>query len=281
MITFIIPLRHPASSKNWQNVVARLTETLTSAANACREGNARCILVANEEATLPPLPSAVDLLRVAIPPPAVSVFRGEADDNERRRAVWLDKGLKVAAGAIRARAAGSRYVMSVDADDLVSNRIPSFVAQHAGEPGWYVRTGWLLPVGGRIGALLPDFHNWCGTYAIVRTDLLPLADRLETMDPETVRLWFGHHRELIPALASHESPLAPLPFPGAIYRIGHGDGNFQRQSLASELFGWRRWRENPRAFVRQLTRLRWFGPGCTREFVGTCQKRRVRASVQG
>lgn len=268
MITFLIPLRHPASSKNWHNVTSRLSETLASIDNACREGNARGILIANSEAELPPLPATVELIRVSMPPPAVSVFRGEGDDDERRRAVWLDKGLKVATGAIQAKAAGSNYVMSVDADDLVSARIPGFVARHSGAPGWYVRTGWLLPVDARIGALLPDFHNWCGTYAIVRTDLLPLGSSAESTDPEVIRLWLGHHRELMPALARQGSPLIPLPFPGAVYRIGHGEGNFQRQGLVSELFGWRRWRENPRAFLRQMMRLRPFTTAQAREFAG-------------
>lgn len=268
MLTFLIPLRHPDSSKNWPNVCARLSETLASVASACATGSAQALLIANEGSELPELPPAVRLISVKFPPPSVSVFRGDGDDHERRRAVWLDKGLKIATGAIAARAAGSDYVMAVDADDLVSNRISDFVVRHKGAPGWFVEKGWLLPVNSSLGAILYGFHNWCGTYAIVRTDLLPLEETPDRMDPELVRNLLGHHRDLIPMLASANTPLAPLPFPGAVYRIGHGEGNFQRSSLRTELFGWRRLWRNPKAFVRQALRVRPFLRAQSAEFRG-------------
>lgn len=269
MLTFLIPLRHPKSSKNWHNVCLRLEETLKSIDACLAQGNCSAILIANRGAELPAIPDGVRVLRVDLPPPETSVFKGEGDDQSRRRAVWLDKGSKIAAGAIEARKTGATYVMSVDADDLVSSALPAVVSAGFGQPGWYVNQGWLLPVGSRIGLLLDDFHNWCGTYAIVRLDLLPLADSVEAMDPEIIRSWFGHHRDLIPALQQLGHPLTPLPFPAAVYRIGHPDGNFQRCSLRTEAFSWSSFQRSPKRFVRRLTMLRPFLAKQERQYMGS------------
>lgn len=258
MLTFVIPLRHPASAKNWSNVTARLRETLTSLEACCSQGLCRGVLVANKEALLPDVPKCIDIVRVTMPPPPISVFRGEGNDEERRRAVWLDKGTKIATGALHAREFGATYIMPVDADDLVSKRLPEIVVANPGAPGWYVEKGWLLPVGSKIGLILDDFHNWCGTYVIVRIDLLPLGPTVEEMNPEVIRLWFGHHRELIPLLKAQGHQLLPLPFPAAVYRIGHGEGNFQRCSLTTEVFSLRHLREQPIRYIKRLRKLRPF-----------------------
>ncbi|MDX9875851.1 MAG: hypothetical protein RBS88_13150, partial [Spongiibacteraceae bacterium] len=263
------PLRHPEASRNWSNVCARLSETLSSLQTCCESGDADIMLIANTAAQLPPLPPAVTVIRVSDPAPPVSIFRGESDDQARRAAVWRDKGRKLAAGAIAARARGSRYVMPVDADDLVSREIPAFVKAHAGSPGWYVTQGWLLPIGSRVGVILEDFLNWCGTYVIVRLDLLPLGDSVDGSDQAMISSWLGHHRDLLPALARQGHILQPLPFPAAVYRIGHGDNNFQRHSLVSEVFGWPKLKKNPRQYLRRLLKIRLFSARQEAIFTGT------------
>jgi hypothetical protein len=268
MLGFVIPLRHPASSRNWAIVVERLTETLRSVHACAAGGKAFTVLVVNREAEIPALPETVTVVRVGYPPPPVSVFYGEVEDSVRKEALHTDKGLKVAAGMIRARDLGARYVMAVDADDVVSSRLPDFVAARAGEPGWYVTRGWLLPVGSRVGLLLKDFDQWCGTCMITRIDLLRLGSDPEEMDPAIIRRWFGHHRDLVPDLRAQGYEIRPVPFPAAIYRIGHTESNYGRGSLIKEVFAPRKILRSPGRVLRRVLRLHWLGEHRLAEFHG-------------
>lgn len=266
MLAFVIPLRHPASSRCWKLVIERLNETLRSVQACAAGGRAITVLVVNREAELPVVPGSVTVLRVDYPPPAISVFYGEVDDSLRKKALHTDKGLKIAAGMIRARDLGACYVMPVDADDVVSTRLPEFVAAGDGAPGWHVTQGWLLPVGARLGLLLTDFDQWCGTCMITRIDLLNLKDDPEQMDPALVRSWFGHHRDLVPDLRGRGHDIRPVPFPAAIYRIGHSESNYGRGSLIKEVFTPSKIRRNPARALGRVRRLHWLGSRQLAEF---------------
>ncbi len=268
MLAFVIPLRHPDSSRNWALVIRRLQETLRSVEACAASRQAFTVLVVNREAVVPAVPDSVTVLRVDYPPPQISIFFGEVEDTLRKKVLHLDKGLKVAAGTIRARAMGARHVMPVDADDVISTRLPAFVATHQGAPGWHITKGWLLPVGGRVGFLLTDFDQWCGTCMITRIDLLNLRDDPDQMDPDLIRRWFGHHRDLVPALRDRGHDIRPVPFPAAIYRTGHSESNYGRGSLLREVFAFDKLQGGPRRILGKIRRLRWLGSRYLAEFNG-------------
>lgn len=233
-----------------------------------RNGTVACgVVVANAEANLMGLPDSITILRVHQPPPAVSVFRDESPEDARRDAVWTDKGLKIAAGAIWAKEKGAEYIMIVDADDLVNKDIPDFVARTGG-PGWFIRAGMILPVGSRLGAVVHDFQNWCGSSVIVRVDLLGLGTTPQSMDPHIVKYWLGHHKVMIPELKAAGRALEPLPFLGAIYRTGHGEGNFQRSGLRKVLLSLSHLRKSPKRYLRRLLNMRIFGKRSRALFLG-------------
>lgn len=269
-LTFVIPLRSPAASRNWPNVLARLSETVRSIESACAgSSDMGAVLVANKDAYLGELPQWLDVVRVDLEPPEVSVFKGEGSEDGRRSAVWWDKGYKVATGMRFAKQMGSRFVMSCDADDLVASDLGDLARSEPESNGWYIDKGWLLPVGSRWGLVLGDFHNWCGTYAIVRTDLLPLDQEIDSMDPVIVRSLFGHHRDLIPEMAKRGSPLKTVDFRGAVYSIGHSEGNYGRAGLMSDMLAPRNLFTRPKYFLKYLLRLRFFGAAERRRFIGT------------
>lgn len=250
-------------------MVSRLKETAHSIQAACDSVcGVRAIVVANDEVDIGVLPPCFDVMRVKLKAPSVSVFRGETEEVTRASAVRWDKGFKVASGMLEAKKAGSRFVMSVDADDLVASSIAQLPAMFPESNGWFVRQGWLLPVHSHWGVLLDDFQNWCGTYAMIRTDLLPLPDDLGALPPVVVRSLFGHHRDLLPFLAEQSTPLEPMPFRAAVYRIGHPDGNYGRASLTSGVLDPRHLVAQPRDFLRWLSRLRFFGAREKARFFG-------------
>ncbi|WP_148862591.1 hypothetical protein [Marinobacter fonticola] len=267
VLTFVVPLRSPAASRNWERVLERLAETVRSIQSACdKTPGLGAVLVANDDAQLPELPGCFEVVRVDLPPPEVSVFKGEGSDEARRNAVWWDKGFKVATGMRHAHLAGSRFVMSVDADDFISQNIGELPAREPESDGWLVNEGWLLPAGARWGIALDDFHNWCGTYAIVRTDLLPLEAPVETLAPEIIKRLFGHHRELVPDLASKGKVLKPAGYLAAVYTVAHSESNFGRGSLLSSVLSPSKFFANPRKYVKRLLRLRYFARRDRAEF---------------
>ncbi|BES72591.1 hypothetical protein RE428_36090 [Marinobacter nanhaiticus D15-8W] len=270
ILTFVIPLISPKASKDWQCVLDRLDETARSIENIANECQAiRAIVVATQDAVLRPLPTCFDIVRTDLPPPAVSVFRGECDERVRKDALFWDKGYKTALGMIHAKQRGSTFVMGVDADDLLSKRILDLVRDDTDAFGWYISKGWILPLNSKWGILLQDFHNWCGTYAIVRTDILPLHDSVEEMHPEIVKSLFGNHRELIPYLEHQKRPLKPIDFHAAVYRVDNPSGNFGRRNLRSSFFRKEKLLNEPRSFFRWLLKLRYFGEKERSLFLGS------------
>ncbi len=269
LLTFVVPLRSPAASRNWQNVIVRLHETVRSIESACSGSNdIGAVIVANRDAELGELPDCLDVVRVNLAPPAVSVFKGESEDSERKNAVWWDKGYKVASGISYAKQLGSKYVMSVDADDLIASDLVDLVRSAPDSYGWYIAKGWLLTAGSRWGLVVGDFHNWCGTYALVRTDLLPLENDVDSVNPDIIRRIFGHHRELIPFLKEKGTPLTPIDYRAAVYCIGHGEGNLGPEGVLSGVLSPSKIFTDPKDFFKWVKRLRYFGESQSRRFYG-------------
>jgi hypothetical protein len=133
LVTFVIPVRHPANAKDWTEEMRRLAQTVCSIA-AQTDDRWRAVIVANREATLPPLPDRFSVEWVDFPPNAHH-DRAGVDLETFDEAVRLDKGRRILAGLLGTRL-GS-YVMIVDDDDFVSQHLVAFVAQHPTQNGWY------------------------------------------------------------------------------------------------------------------------------------------------
>lgn len=133
----------------------------------------------------------------------------------------MDKVLKLSAGVQWARAQGCEYVVFTDADDLVSNRIAGYVANHRGENGWYCASEMFYTYGGRLIRFFDIPAPSAGPCVIVRADLLKFG-------------LYGPHGEMVNTLAAvgHEHyrehmskegyPLNSLPFPANVV-INHHD----------------------------------------------------------
>jgi hypothetical protein len=128
--------------------------------------------------------------------------------------------------------------MFVDDDDFLSNRLTAFVEQHPDAAGWTFTDGWRVNVERRaVRAHHGDFHLQCGSSHIVRTDLLPQVpadartqEQLYEAVGDRLERWLGSHMRI------HEDlDLPPLPFPGALYRVGQAEAH-----SGNSLSGWSR-----------------------------------------
>ena len=226
MLTFLIPVRHQETAKNWPEIKSYLAKTIQSLA-AQEHPDWQAVIVANNGADLPAMPSKVDVCFVDIPPAILPDMRDRPKYNQ---AVREDKGARLLAGLVQSQPKG--HVMVVDFDVLVSNRLARLVAENPDSPGWYFDSGYLYSGGDDLLFYETGFWKLCGTSHIVRTDLLGVPASIEDADERLKINWLGSHKSLKKDMALQGTPLMKLPFPGAVYRTGHADSTSRSRNVS-------------------------------------------------
>jgi len=194
-----------------------LSQTIASI--AAQEGDAWiAVIVANHGADLPPFPSRFSVKWVDFPPNP-QFKSGAVQDEAWWDALRLDKGRRILAGMIHARA--MNYIMTVDEDDLVHRNLATFVQKNLGKNGWRFSKGYLWEEGRRLLYLSSNFSGICGSSHIVRSDLYKFPAVLEDASKDYLQKMLGAHRFIDGILTGQGTPLDTLPFPGAIWRVGH------------------------------------------------------------
>jgi len=249
LLTFVAPVRHPENARDWPAAKAKLAQTLASI-SAQTDPRWRCVVVANHGADLPAPPAGVEILRVDFAPNPHHE-RGGLDPEPFYDAFRLDKGRRVHAGFLKVR--DTAFYMIVDDDDLVSNRLVEFVARNTEANGWYVDNGYVWGSGGRWLYAVDRFNELCGTSLIVRRDLYDLPERFEATSARTIGDMLGSHWRIRERLAARGQPLAPLPFRGAVYRVGHECSH----SRSPGLVGFFMERHAPQGGLRDRLRAWW------------------------
>ena len=261
-LTFVIPIRHPENCTDWPKLVSRLSQTVSSI-SAQTNTDWRAVLVANHGADLPQFPRNVEVERVDFPPNPI-FDRGAHDLETFYDAFRLDKGRRVLAGMLAAR--DTQYFMISDDDDFVSRKIVDYVAHNKGANGWYIRTGWVWSDGGGMIYRYNEFDQYCGTSLIIRSDLYQLPTSLALASGDYIRRMLGSHIYIKSHLADLGTPLVPLPFPGAVYRIGHADAHSKSSGLIEKFFTNRDALKRPLHTLWRLRNLRPVGSKISDEF---------------
>ncbi|WP_157014534.1 galactosyl transferase [Mesorhizobium xinjiangense] len=264
LLTFIVPVRHQDNARDWDLLRTNLAQTVRSISNQTN-GDWRGLVVANQGADLPDLPDGFDVVRVDFPPNDMHEM-GAASLDEVYEAFRADKGRRVLMGMLAAP--DSRYFMIVDDDDFVSSRIVQHVADDPEANGWTIERGYIWDDGGKILLEYDGFDRVCGTSLIVRADLYGVPDRFEDASLDWIKSMLGSHVRIADILAERGTPLAALPFPGAVYRVAHKGSHSQAPSLLVKYFLSREAMKRPRRLLRNLGRLRLIGQAQEREFFG-------------
>jgi len=264
-LTFLIPVRHPDNSPDWSRLKANLAQTVASIA-AQSNGDWRGIVIANAGADLPPLPERFSVEWVHFPPNSRHEKSGGSTE-DFLDAFRIDKGRRVLMGMLRAR--DSRFFMISDDDDFVSARIVQFVADNRAANGWTIDRGYVWDDGGKILYRHHRLNHVCGTTLIIRSDLYGLPESFAAATPEYIKTMLGSHRNIASILAERGTPLASLPFPGAIYRVGHSGSHSQTPPILKKYVFNREVMLRPHLFVRNLLRLRRIDAAARQEFFGT------------
>ena len=263
-VTFIIPVRHQDNARDWGALKANLAQTMASISNQTSD-DWRAVIVANEQADLPALPERFEVERVTFPPNDMHE-RGGAELEDFLEAFRFDKGRRVLKGMLRAR--DSRFFMIVDDDDFVSARIVEHAAANADANGWVINRGYVWNDGGRVLLQHDDFNRLCGTSLIIRSDLYALPDRFDDASCEWIKAMLGSHVRIAGILADGGTPLATLPFRGAVYRVAHAGSHSTAPSLLRTYFFSAGAIRRPRRLLRDAVKLRWVSGKVRKEFFG-------------
>ena len=214
MLVFIVPLKSARVADSWEQVSKLFCRTIAS---ACAQTSAEFrIVVACHEIPQGDFSNPnLEFIQVPYPAPSTASFSDLRLDKKHKRFTAFTRALEYS----------PNHVMFLDADDLVSNRLAQFVADHSAANGWYLRSGYFFC---EKQALLHRerwrFHKWCGSSYIVR------PEHLAFLLGSDERILYSH-RWLDREMRRHGTPLRPLPFSGAIYTVAHGDSFRDYESL--------------------------------------------------
>lgn len=264
LVTFVIPVRHQENAADWDRLSRYLAQTLASVA-AQTHDDWRGVVVANDGADLPPMPDRFEVERVTFPPNRLH-GKGEASRDAFLDAFRIDKGRRVLAGMLRVP--DTRYYMVVDDDDFVHRDLVRFVKDHAGGAGWKIDRGYGWTDGGRWLIELDDFNHKCGTSLIIRSDIYALPRRAEEADRAFVMEMLGSHHGVDRLLEERRTPLATLPFRGAVYRVGNPGSHSRTPGIVRRYLFAPGWRRNPLLLLRHAAGLRPLDAARRRMFFG-------------
>lgn len=217
MIYFGVTLRSRASAKNWDNVEKDFNRTLHSLYNQTAP-DFRIIVACHD---IPRLngkyDDRVEFLVTDIPTPKTTFE------------MMQDKGYKLSMIGKRVREYGGGYTMTVDADDLVSNRIAAYVKQHPGEHGFGAKYGYVYNVGDSFVKRMYALDRVCGSCTIINYDASELPAELpagpqDESSTETIIIRRAHS-SLQRYMASIGRPLQRIPFPTTVYIRNTGDNH--------------------------------------------------------
>jgi hypothetical protein len=245
LLHFGIPVKSKAVSKDWDQVGRLLSNTLRSLAGQL-DADFRVIVAHHERPAVDPGGDPrFEFLQVDFPPP---LYRQE---------MMVDKNRKRELIAHRLRQSGGGYLMYVDADDLVSNRIAQFVARDRNPNGYVIDTGYELDASARRVRWAPRFDRFCGTSSIIHWSVEDLPEIPFAPAPVRLRRYLDAGHAGWASLARAEGrPLKALPFPGAVYVVNTGENH----SVATSNVGFRR------SLLRRFTPRRAVTAAMQREF---------------
>ena len=210
VVAFILALKAKAVAQNWERV-CRLFEATLQSVYKQTDGDFRVIVVCHDRPVLRHMyDGRVEFITADFPPPA-RVYD----------LMMTDKWKKLALGVKRAGEFAPGFVMLMDADDLVSNRLVDHAKRYPDSNGWKITRGYYYAFGSQWIERTNTFD--CGTNALVSARLIRFPrDLTEESIGNCVILRWGHTRTA-EKLAEAGTPLEPLPFRGAIWISNHAD----------------------------------------------------------
>lgn len=236
MIGFVLPFKPLLQSKNWEKDCALLEATIGSLLSQ-KSGGYKIYVVYSNKPDININSEKVKLIAFPYPfmpadkiPEAKEMLHHFSHDSLMLERRW-DKSRKIMYGCVEAIKDGCDYLMSVDADDLISDQLVKYISERVQEtklPGFYINRGYLYNYGGsRMISINKDMQNFNGSTHILHASLIrqPDFDNGKWMD---FNLFTSHGWILYRLKEEAGVELEPIPFPAVVY-VAHG-GNISNVS---------------------------------------------------
>ena len=206
MLAFVTSLRARALAQDWAYHSWLLERCLSSITNQ-ESPEWRAFVVCHDLPDFAPWADPrIHWLTVDIPLPK----RTFAD-------MVADKVIKTSIGMEAALQHGARFVMPIDADDLVSRRICGHVLDHEKSAGWFIERGSSHRYGSGLLLSIHRFHLLCGTSNIIGRDHIRFAPDPMFRNARTASVVAMGHGVVAESFAQSGTPLQSLGFAGAVY----------------------------------------------------------------
>ncbi|WP_299129285.1 glycosyltransferase family A protein [uncultured Winogradskyella sp.] len=214
MISFIVPVKSEQVTSDWLKFSQYVEATLISICNQTDQ-NFKVIVVCNEKPQINFEHPNIHYVEVDFEPP---VRRDSESDKSLNRRRELDKGGKLKIGVNYATENfDTDYIMTVDSDDFISNKIAGFVNESGTElPGWYTKNGYIHLDGKPFLLATYKFSYLCGSSVIVKPELFNYFFNVDPM------LYFDHRLTVL----NNNIELTQLPFYGGVYSMANGENHF-------------------------------------------------------
>lgn len=239
MLVIITTIRHPDNSNSYERIEALLSRTLKS---ACSQINKefRVIVVCNQIPNTKFQSPKVDFIKVNFPPP--SDKKGSSLKLEDCR---KDKVGKMITGILHAEKYRPKYLMLLDSDDFISNKISGYVNSHPGQNGWHIDKGFVYGDGGALIRRTQAFNTKCGSSHIFSWQLIrqflnfpedfplnPTQEQIwEIANAEFLRKTFATHWQTEGYFKKLGFPLKSIPFPAGIWVLDTGENRSGKSFL--------------------------------------------------
>ncbi|WP_439883012.1 hypothetical protein ACSX1A_07555 [Pontibacter sp. MBLB2868] len=223
MLAFIVPIKPRFNSKNWDNDNRLLDRTLRS---ICNQTNLqfKVYVVYNDKPSIDYTHQNIEFVYF----PFAYVYASNVEDYDSYASKWysekyteymFDKGKKITYGCKIAKEKGCSYIMAIDSDDLISNRIAEFISTSQTKSyGWVVRKGYMFVEESLYVLKSKAIQNYNGSTHIIRQDLVHIPDFNQN------KLWefnfFEAHGYLEQRMIDYYSiKLDTFPYYGTIWLI--------------------------------------------------------------
>lgn len=182
MLGFVIPIKPKLVSRDWEYDMYLLERT---ARYVCGQTSPkfRMIIVYND---LPEINFIhPNIIYVYYPFKSVKVDEIEDFDsyvkkyyNKEYAEKMMDKGKKIFFGCNIAKENGCDYIMAVDSDDLVSNKLAHFVDQNlnTGCAGWRINRGYIYEEGSFFAIKNDQIFGINGSTHIIKSTIITIPD---------------------------------------------------------------------------------------------------------
>lgn len=230
MIYFVIPLRSKAASRDWQAVEQNFNRTLESCYHQTNPEFR--IVVAYHD--MPHLEEHYD--------ERVRFVQATNPLPNNYKEMMRDKGIKMHMLMQTVRQwLGEKqgaYILPVDADDLVSNRLAAFFAGRNDGLSYTSRFGWIWQSQSSIITKAKDLWRTCGSCTVIYYLREELPDTDFLCRDESKEYIFQRSHRFLPAYArSIGKEFGVLPFPSTVYVLGTGENH---SILSGHAMSWKR-----------------------------------------